>query len=98
MHTEKSVAPHAAGVTITKCSFFVSSKRSKVVYVRVYSWGALCRYDPNGRPPRGEICIRGPLLFKEYYRDQKKTDEAMGKPHVVLLCGFNVTHLLSYLV
>jgi len=38
-----------------------------------------CRYDPNGSPPRGEICIRGPLLFKEYYKDPKKTEEAMGK-------------------
>ena len=37
------------------------------------------RYDPNGRPPRGEICIRGPLLFKEYYKDDKKTKEAMGE-------------------
>ena len=37
------------------------------------------RYDPNGRPPRGEICIRGPLLFKEYYKDDKKTEEAMGE-------------------
>ena len=38
------------------------------------------RYDPNGSPPRGEICIRGPLLFKEYYKDSKKTEEAMGMP------------------
>lgn len=34
-------------------------------------------YNPNGSPPRGEICIRGPLLFKEYYKDAKKTEEAM---------------------
>jgi acyl-CoA synthetase (AMP-forming)/AMP-acid ligase II len=35
-------------------------------------------YDPLGTPPRGEICLRGPLMFRGYYQDQKKTDEAFG--------------------
>jgi acyl-CoA synthetase (AMP-forming)/AMP-acid ligase II len=35
-------------------------------------------YDPLGTPPRGEICLRGPLMFRGYYQDQKKTEEAFG--------------------
>ena len=36
-------------------------------------------YDPLGTPPRGEICLRGPIIFQGYYQDKKKTDEAFGK-------------------
>ena len=35
--------------------------------------------DPLGTPPKGEICLRGPIIFQGYYQDKKKTDEAFGK-------------------
>lgn len=37
-------------------------------------------YDPLGTPPKGEICLRGPIIFKGYYQDKKKTDESFGGP------------------
>lgn len=35
-------------------------------------------YDPNGDPPRGEICIRGPILFSGYYKEKELTADAIG--------------------
>jgi len=36
-------------------------------------------YDPLGTPPKGEICLRGPIIFKGYYQDKKKTEESFGE-------------------
>ena len=36
-------------------------------------------YDPNGDPPRGEICIRGPILFSGYYKEKELTADAIGE-------------------
>ena len=46
-------------------------------------------YDPLASPPRGEICLRGPIVFDGYYEDKKKTEEAFGERPVITppCCG-----------
>ena len=34
-------------------------------------------YDPQGSPPSGEIMLRGPGIFKEYYKDPELTKSVM---------------------
>lgn len=51
----------------------------KVVDVPEMNYTSKDKNEKGENCPRGEICIRGATVFKGYYKDQEKTDEAIDK-------------------
>lgn len=35
------------------------------------------KYDPLSEPPRGEVCLKGPIIFKGYYKAEDLTKEVL---------------------
>ena len=36
-------------------------------------------YDAQGNPPAGEICLRGPCMFSEYYKNPEEYRKAVDR-------------------
>lgn len=36
-------------------------------------------YTTKNNPPQGEVCLRGPMIFKEYYTNEEETSKALDK-------------------
>jgi acyl-CoA synthetase (AMP-forming)/AMP-acid ligase II len=51
-------------------------------------------YDPLGTLPKGEICLRGPIIFQGYYQDEKKTSEAFGESALAEWASALCAHLI----
>lgn len=70
------------GLTETTAASFIMLPTPKMAYTvgpplaatefRLESVPEL-KYDAHGSPPKGEVCIRGPMVFAGYYKDPEKT-------------------------
>jgi len=68
-HPNDAVAGHVGG-PLGSCEF-------KLVDIPEMNYTSKDKDDKGVNIPRGEICVRGPFLFKGYYRDVEKTKEAI---------------------
>lgn len=70
------------GLTETTAASFIMLPTPKMAYTvgpplaatefRLESVPEL-KYDAHGSPPKGEVCIRGPMVFAGYFKDAEKT-------------------------
>ena len=68
-HPNDAIAGHVGG-PLGSCEF-------KLVDIPEMNYKSTDKDEQGVAGPRGEICVRGPFLFRGYYKDEEKTKESI---------------------